>query len=439
MLMPPPLVPLKEFEVTAQRLMRPFKSSFGAQWFHEVGNKPPKRDWLIKDLMLAKSFGVVYGPPGSGKSFLLADMMLTCAAGAVGTGDSPEEFREWFEYRTNPFGVVYVVAEGADDFMVRLHAWRLTRGVAADAVIPFVFLPTSVDLGKEEADAERLKAEIAAIDLEMRVRCGVGVGAVVIDTVSRALAGGNENDSAVMGAFVRNCEGIGKSLGIAVIGVHHGGKEGGKGPRGHESLLGAADFSIEVTPRGEDNPLHTWIVRKLKAGAGGAQHRFILKPMTVDVDEDGDPITSCTVVSQRDKGAGSEGEADRNAITPTASELEFLRVLSDTIRDAGVAPPTGEDRLKNMSSMVYQIVHADVVKNAYIDLYKISETGTDEQKLAKIGQRWGRVTKALLRNHIIRASSPYIWMTDKRIKGVTVRGVHEPQEQPQLSYGGAYD
>lgn len=437
MLMSPDILPFDKFEFEALRTMKPFKSSFRATWFHEAGGKAPKRNWLIKDLILAKSFGIIYGPPGCGKSFLLADMMLTCAAGAVNAGQNPEDFKEWFEYKANPFGVVYVVAEGADDFVIRLHAWRLARGVGPDEFLPFVFLPSGIDLRSDTADTERLKVEIAAIDMEMRARCGVGVGAVVIDTVSRALAGGNENDSSVMGAFVRNCEDIGRTLGVALIGVHHGGKEAGKGPRGHESLLGAADFVFEVAPRSEDQPLNSWTVRKFKAGAAGGEHRFKLQPMTVDEDEDGDKITSCTVISQRAVSEEEKAKPDRKAYTPSASELEFLRIMSDTIRDHGHGPPTGDEAIPSISSLVYQVIDSEVVKRAYIDTYKVSEAGTEDQKLLKLGQRWARVTKSLIRNHVIRSSSPYIWMSGKAIKGATVRGVNDPS--PQLSYGGAYD
>lgn len=417
----PQIHDFEAFERVAVPVIKPFKSAFSATWFHEASRKPPRREWLVKDLILARSFGIVYGPPGSGKSFLVSDLMLSCAAASVNVNAG--EHGEWFDYRINPFGVVYVVAEGADDFVIRLHAWRLNQGVDPETVLPFVFLPTSVDLRSDNADTDRLKEEIKAIDFEMRGRCGVGVGTVVIDTVSRALAGGNENDSAVMGAFVRNSEEIQKSLGITVLCVHHGGKEGGKGPRGHESLLGAADFVFEVVPRAEERPYNSWIIRKFKAGAGGAEHRFALRPMTVDQDDDGDAITSCVVVSQSATDAAMPEQAKKKLYQPTQTEVEFLRVLTDTIERKGFMPPKGDGAPKNIGANVVLVVNAEDVREIFRERYAVTETGTDEQVSGRLRQRWKRATGSLLRNRVISSSDNLIWMTGKKVKGATVRGV----------------
>lgn len=415
----PRIQTFEEFERFALPIVKPFRSQFGATWFHEAGRKPPRREWLIKDLILARSFGIVFGPPGSGKSFLIADLMLTCAASALEARRS--EAQDWFGYRVNPFGVVYVVAEGADDFVIRLHAWRLNQSIEPDAVLPFVFLPSSVDLRSDEADTNKLVEEVKAIDIEMREKCGVGVGAVVLDTVSRALAGGNENDSAVMGGFVRNCEAVQKHLKVAVIGVHHGGKEAGRGPRGHEALLGAADFTWEVTPRTEEEPTHKWIIRKFKAGAAGASYDFVLRPTTVDYDEDNDPITSCVVVSRDGGDNSSGGEKREEGMTPTSSEIEFLHVLSDAVSSDGVLPPAEIPSPKNVTL----IVNAEKVRAKFREKYSVTEEGDEDQVNARLRQRWARATKSLLRKNVIGASGDWIWFTGKKVRGIRLRGIAE--------------
>lgn len=410
----PQIEAFEDFERAALPIIKPFKSQFGAVWFHEAGLKPARREWLIKDLILARSFGIVFGPPGCGKSFLMADLMLTCAAAAIGARSDAE----WFGYKVNPFGVVYVVAEGADDFVIRLHAWRLENGIDAEAILPFVFLPTSIDLRSDDADTKRLVDEIQGLDREMRDKCGVGVGAVVLDTVSRALAGGNENDSAIMGSFIRNCEAIQKALNVAVIGVHHGGKEAGRGPRGHESLLGAADFTWEVTPRTEEVPTNKWIVRKFKAGAAGKSHDFQLKPRTVDEDDEGDPITSC-VVAQRD--GSSSGTVREEGINPSSSEIDFLRVLGEAIEADGVIPPAGLPVSRNVTF----VVHRERVKERFHDRYAVTEDGDDKHVYERLRARWKRATNSLLKKNVIDASGDWIWFTGRKVRGVRLRGVAE--------------
>jgi RecA-family ATPase len=287
----PEIIAFEQFEAETVALIKPpFRSAFNARWFHEIVGKKPIRNWMVKGLILAGSFGVIFGPPGSGKSFLTTDLMLSCAA-----LDQPGQQETWFGHKLKRFGVIYVIAEGADDFEVRLHAWRVENQIEPDQILPFVFLPTGIDMRSSEADTVKLAAAVKAISAQMLERTGVEVGAVVIDTVARALAGGNENASEVMGAFVINCGKLQAETGAAVIGVHHGGKEAGRGPRGHEGLHGAADFEIEVVPSTAEEP-NAWTIRKLKAGPAGATHRFRLKPMSVGQDEDGDAVISCVVL-----------------------------------------------------------------------------------------------------------------------------------------------
>lgn len=425
----PRIQSFEEFERAALPIIKPFRSQFGATWFHEAGRKPARREWLIKDLILARSFGIVFGPPGCGKSFLLTDLMLHCSAAALEARRA--EAQEWFGYRVNAFGVVYLVAEGADDFVIRLHAWRLNQGIEADAVLPFVFLPTSIDLRSDEADTKKLVEEIRGIDAIMREKCGVGVGAIVVDTVSRALAGGNENDSAVMGGFVRNCETLQKETGAAVVGVHHGGKEGGRGPRGHEALLGAADYIWEVAPRTEEEPTNRWVVRKLKAGPAGAEHHFSLKPVRVDEDDAGDDITSCVVVS-RDRP--EPGEAERNRGYPASGgEVEFLRTLAEAIERDGVIPPAEVPVSKNVTL----IVKADAVKSLYRQTYASTEDGDEEAVDSRLRQRWSRATKSLVRNGVLGSKNGWLWFTGKKVRGVVLKGIAENMAEAMKSAAGA--
>jgi RecA-family ATPase len=61
---------------------------------------------------------------------------------------------------------------------------------------------------------------------------------VVVDTVARVLPGAEENASKEMGLFVVACDAIRETCGVAVIGVHHSGKDEDRGMRGSSSLGG---------------------------------------------------------------------------------------------------------------------------------------------------------------------------------------------------------
>jgi len=409
----PPIQSFEEFEKVTLSLAMPFKSQFAATWFHEIGKQRPQRDWLVKNLILAKTFGIVYGPPGCGKSFLVSDLMLTCAAGTLlPQGQRPE----WFRYKARPFGVVYVVAEGRDDFEIRLHAWRKDHDIPLDAVIPFVFLPTSIDLRSNDADAKKLANEIKGLSALMEEKCGVGVGCVVLDTVARSLAGGNENDSHVMGAFVINCGRLQEHVGVTVVGIHHGGKEVGRGPRGHEALHGAADFEIEVAGATADSP-NTWTVRKLKAGPGGAMHRFRLRQTTLGEDSEGDPVTSCVVVPP--SATDDKAKEKKKGWRVGQGEREFLDALAEAVDRHGVMPPSDLP----LKSHIALLARVDDVRRIYTEKFSATETGTEEQIEARLRQRWSRASKKVVDWKLVGSKKPWLWFTGKPIQDFRLRGI----------------
>jgi hypothetical protein len=115
---------------------------------------------------------------------------------------------------------------------------------------------------------------------------------VIIDTVSRALAGGNENAPDDMGAFVTALDAMRERLGCTVIAVHHVGKDASRGSRGHSALQCAVDTEIEVE-KCEDVSVAT--VKKQRDGPDGAEYAFRLKSVTLGMDEDRDIVTRCVV------------------------------------------------------------------------------------------------------------------------------------------------
>src|SRR6202022_1054867 len=64
---------------------------------------------------------------------------------------------------------------------------------------------------------------------------------VVIDTVNRTLAGGDENGSKEMGAFVAMTGFIQSQTKAHILAIHHPPVEGTPRLRGHGALLGALD------------------------------------------------------------------------------------------------------------------------------------------------------------------------------------------------------
>lgn len=187
-----------------------------------ISRKPP--EWVIDKVFPEKSFGVIYGAPKKGKSFVALDMALCVASGLP-----------WHGHEVRQGNVLYIVGEGLGGLGKRLKAWKAHN--QPERQIPFYGLTVRVNMRAPEDVAEILKA-INAV--------GTDFSLIIIDTVARALLGGDENSATDIGEFIANCDTIKDATGAAVIGVHHTGKDEERGMRGSSAMLGGVDTCILV-------------------------------------------------------------------------------------------------------------------------------------------------------------------------------------------------
>jgi len=267
---------------------------------------PPVR-WRVRGVLPADGLAAVYGPPGSGKSFLALDLL-----GAVAEG------RDWFGHRTSPAPVVYVALEGEAGIAQRVQAYRSRHG-QAPADMRFV----------AQSFALLEPGDVAELAEAVRAASGAG-GVVAIDTLNRASPGADENDSRDMGQVIAGAKLLQAALGGLVLLMHHSGKDASRGLRGHSSLLAVLDAAIEVTREGDRRE---WRTSKAKDGPDGEAHPFRLDVVELGTDEDGEPVTSCVVTPE---AAG--------ASRPTAPAGGNQRIAWDRIgeilREAGDGRPS---------------------------------------------------------------------------------------------------
>ena len=273
----------EEFEAeTVAMLGSTVRSGYGGRFSHEFTGGVPKRDWLLKNVFYARSFCLIIGEPGSGKSFLALDLALSMALAVV----DPTAPREWFGRKFKPCGVIYIAAEGQEDFIIRIHAWFRNRGLPANTQIPFYLIPKAVDLRTSSEAAEKLVSEFADVAAVMRAQWGCEIGVAFADTFNRMLAGGDDSKPEHVGALIRNCDMIRAEAGLAVFAVHHTAKNStNRTPRGHGSITGDNDGEIFVTAAAEGAP-NSWTVTRAKGAARGDRFEFRLRPVEIGRDED---------------------------------------------------------------------------------------------------------------------------------------------------------
>lgn len=276
----------------------------------------PRPRYLIKRLLPRLGLGVIFGEPGSGKTFFALDLALHVARG-----------KPWRGHRTARAGVIYLVAEGEGGFRDRLTAALTQIDRAEHPDIRFEIIAASVDLLRSGPHLEEL------VDAMRDAAERIGpIGLIVVDTLSRTMPGGNENAPEDMTAYVANVSRLADALGAFALLIHHAGKDPTRGARGHSALRAAADLEIEVARVGVGEHLAT--VSKSRDFSGGARYAFALRRVELGVDDDGDAITSCVVVS-------SELPAPR----PTGSaQSKLLALLEREFRNGKRMWTSGEIR-----------------------------------------------------------------------------------------------
>lgn len=232
--------------------------------------KLPPAQWRIKNVLPSNGLAVVYGQSGSGKSFLVLDMLQSLAFG-----------REWFGQKVKPSAVTYIVLEGEAGLADRAKAYRIRHG-STSPNIRYLVQPF------------RLLNADDITELVQAIKNADSGDVVVIDTLSQATPGSDENDSKAMGLIISTAKLLQERIGGLVLLVHHTGKDASKGMRGHSSLHAALDCAIEVKRTGDHRE---WFVAKSKDGEDGASHSFTLDVVSLGVDSDGDEITSCVIVA----------------------------------------------------------------------------------------------------------------------------------------------
>lgn len=187
------------------------------------GMQPAKG--IIGDVLYEDSIAYLYGPSGRWKSFVAIDWALCIAAG-----------RTWLGRETKRGRVIYVAAEGARGIKKRIRAWKLHHHYTGS--IDLRLVPQPVNL----MDAEQVQAFIA--DIEAQDESPV---LIVIDTLARSMAGGDENSTQDANIIGDSLGAIKAAFGCCVLCVHHTGKELTRGMRGSYAFFGNADTVVMVS------------------------------------------------------------------------------------------------------------------------------------------------------------------------------------------------
>lgn len=291
----------------------------------------PSPLWIVKGLIPAASLGSVFAESGAGKSFAVLDILFAIARGVP-----------WNGQRVRQGKAVYIAAEGADGVRKRSAAYAQHTGVSL-ADVPLGVIAGRPNLLKEDHKA-----------LGEAVNAWGGADIIAIDTLAQTMPGGDENSSEAMGKVISHCQLLHSLTGAMVVLVHHAGKDVSRGARGWSGIKGAMDCELEIQRDGEQRTLR---VSKQKDGEDGQGWGFRLNPVSLGLDVDGDPVTSCVVAwgdmpSARGRGLPPEGW-QRTIFEWVRDNLSLgeggitTRVILDNVVNLVPPDPNGLDRRRD--------------------------------------------------------------------------------------------
>lgn len=282
-----------------------------ATWAKEYATLSATK-FLVGNLIESGSLVLVFGESNTGKSTFAIDLAVTCCRGTP-----------WRGRRTHKTVACYLPLEGTRGVRQRVRAKILHDDIPEE--LAFADLTGRIDLLNEVS----LIALIAALR-EIHTSHPQTELLLVIDTVSRAMAGGDENSSQDMGALIGACDVLRTELACTIMLIHHSGKDSTKGARGHSSLRAAVDTEIEVT--GTVNP-RVVTVRKQRDLPSGDTFAFDLEPVDLGTDpETYDSISACVALY---RGEVPEPEPQTVKGPTGKAQRQLLAGLRNQQKDAG--------------------------------------------------------------------------------------------------------
>lgn len=343
---------------------------------------PTKAQYLIKHLLGRGDTAAIYGLPGVGKSFVALHVAACIALG-----------RPFAGRRTRAMPVLYVGLEGEAGIRRRMLGLHKSMGTFGK-MLARMRIPALLSRDDAGNAGEQLLTDAIAY---LREAAAQDVGLVVIDTVWRAMAGDDENSAQDMGAFVARLKRIQDATGVAILLVHHSGKDVDRGMRGSSSLLGALDLVLKV---GDDKVI---AIEKNKDGPDGAEIGFKLRVVDLGLDDEGDPINT-RVVEIENAGSTASKPKRRRPKADTAAG-KALQQLEELIIDGRCETVVGEAGIPDQAQVVKLEVWRDACRRKGLAPGSREETRDDSERKA-----FQRALHSLEASNWIGITNDKVWM-----------------------------
>lgn len=222
---------------------------------------------------------VMFAEPKTGKTALSLTMALNLSCGF-----------DWGEFKVTDSGPsLYFAMEGTRAVRLRIAAWRKRHtelGVELPDRIPMYVVEGAPGFYKENNKKEHAK-RIIAHNKMCEAEYGAPLKLIVIDTLTKAMAGGDQN-SAEDTAELFEIIGLLRSGGIqaTIIFVHHKARGAGNA-RGSSNIEAEPDVLLDVSKEGD---IVSMKVARARSIEDGQVYNFKLEGVELGVNKQGHPL-----------------------------------------------------------------------------------------------------------------------------------------------------
>lgn len=353
----------------------------GIQWikFNDIQADLTAMD-IVQGLLGYRQMSITYGESNCGKTFFMTSLLFHVAYGL-----------KWREKRVNRGGIVYVALESPAGIKKRTEALK-RQYEAHGKDVPFVMITSHIDMFNPDGNIKEFIQTLKEIENEIGK-----IDIVCIDTLARAMTGGDENSGQDMGVLVRHGEIIRDELDTHINFVHHSGKDKTRGMRGSSVLKGAIDTEIEVAREDEKQDFSVVSVKKQRDLEKIDDFAFFLNPVVLGQNQYGEDVTTCQVIYLDEI---PQGDVAGTSLTPR-EDIAYSAVCNAMIsRGQTVGLHQGQAQRKVISYLDFNI-----------ELEKLGWfTAQEDLSSEKTKKMTNSVRSSLRKKNKIGYNDHYIWI-----------------------------
>lgn len=191
----------------------------------------PDKEWLVDDFIGKGDIAMLFGAPGSGKTFVILDLIFSAVLGLLFAGK--------FSIK-RPLRVAYAAGEGIGGLRSRFAAAANHYQAYQHPLVHNL----CVFLDAPQLFTDKLDTSILQFVKDWQDRQAGELDILIIDTLHSAIWGADENAAKDIGVVLQAVKYARDQLGCTVLLIHHSNKTGAY--RGSSALHGSMDSMIET-------------------------------------------------------------------------------------------------------------------------------------------------------------------------------------------------